>query len=93
MHEIWPAPVSQQGDPTDPTTPESEPVQPDIFTTKRRVTRCYDHIAVGGRAVLDQVFGQDLPHAFVRDKWEHIVWCVGCRQWVALKKGCVTAHN
>lgn len=75
------------------TTQYEEGVQEDAFSRKRVITRCYDHIAVGGNAVLDQIFGQDLPHAFIRDKWENIVWCVNCRQWVALKKGCVTAHN
>lgn len=88
MTEIWPnlvAPKPARQDDTEPPT---------AFETKRvRLRRCYDHIAVGGNAVLTQIFGQDLPAEFIRDKWENIVWCESCRQWVALKPGCVTAHN
>jgi hypothetical protein len=67
---------------------------PDPFVTKRvRLTSCYDHIPVGGNRVLDKVWGQDLPRAMVRDKWEHILWCDSCRQWVATKPGCVDRYN
>lgn len=74
---------------TQSPTPQSDP-----FETKRIQFRsCISHIPVGGNRVLTQIFGQDLPHEHIRDKWEHIVWCDSCRQWVALKRGCVDRHN
>ena len=65
---------------------------PTTFEVKRRSCNdCGQHHYVGSAPVRTQFFGTQLSAAEIRERWENIVWCNRCHQWVQMRKGCVEA--